>query len=261
MRVVIREDPPSRDVLGLVADGWVRELEASATAALAPRALLGVADTVPPYVDEVHIGRGARETGNGGDPAPALTVVRRALVGAGAVSRLRSSAVGALERRDVRWAVDHGAALPEPLSERPLWEVTHLARFETTIARFGGYVDPLGGDVGDRITAWTARPESNAGAPERGWFLDDFLSRQRGLMETAGIATANRAEFLRWYVDAYKGMYTELAEQLWRWLNGQGALRKPTRGERVALGPVPDGTRVWDRDRLAHALPELRTPH
>lgn len=260
MRVVPREDPPSRDVLALVADGWVQELEASATAALAPRPLLEVADTVPPYVDEVHIGRGTRETGHGGDPAPALTVVRRALLDAGAVTRLRSSAVGALERRDVRWAVDHGAALPEPLSKRPLWEVTHLDRFERTIARFGGHVDSLGGDVGDRITAWAARPESNAGAPERGWFLDDFLSRQRGHIDTARIATANRAEFLRWYVDTYKGMYTQLAEQLWRWLNAQGALRKPTRKERGVLGPVPDGTRVWDRDPLAHALPELRMP-
>lgn len=245
MTDVTQYDPPAANVLDVVADGWARELQRD------------FGDDVPPHVDEFDVGYQAVDTWHGGNPDPALTVIREALLDAGAITRLRSSAVGALERRRVRWAVQHGRELPKPLSEHRIWEVTDVDRFEETVASLNTYFPPLPAEVRGRIISWATRPETNVGAPERGWLLDDTIDRLRPVVASEKVSTETRARFLRWYNDAYKGMYDDFAEQLWRWLNAEGALRKLTLAERARLGIVPAGTRVWDRDCLAAALPEV----
>lgn len=245
MTTVYPYDPPTTQVLEVVADGWVQEI------------LRDVGDELLPHVDEFDVGYKAVDTWHGGNPDPALTVIRQALLDVGAITRLRSSAIAALERRRVRWAVQHGMELPKPLSENRIWEVTDVGRFEETMSRFNKYFRPLPADVRDRIISWATRPEMNAGAPERGWLLDDTINRLRPLIASEQVSTETRATFLRWYNDTYKGMYDDFASQLWRWLNTEGALRKLTLAERARLGITPAGTRVWDRNRLAAALPEV----
>ncbi|MFJ4296927.1 hypothetical protein [Curtobacterium sp. NPDC089689] len=245
MTTVDPYDPPAAESLDVVADGWAREL------------LRGVGDDVPPHLDEFDVGYQAVDTWHGGNPDPALAVIRQALLDVGAITRLRSSAIGALERRSARWAVQRGRELPKPLSENRIWEVTDVDRFEETMGRFNRYFRPLPADVRDRIISWASRPETNAGAPERGWLLDDTIDRLRHIAGSEEVSTETRARFLRWYNATYKGMYDDFAGQLWRWLNAEGALRKPTPAERTRLGLIPAGTRVWDRDRLSAALPEV----
>lgn len=257
MTTVDSYDPPTTQVLEAVADEWVAQLRASAADNPPIHPLLDVGGRVPPYVDEFHVGYKSVDTWHGGNPGPALNVIRQALLDMGAIIRLRSSAIGALERSDVRWAAHHGTALPEPLSEHRIWEVVDVDRFEEAMGRFDRYFRSLPADVRDRITSWAHRPETNAGAPERGWLLDDTINRLRHLMGSGQVSTETRAGFLRWYNDTYKGMYDDFAAQLWRWLNAEGALRKPTLTERMHLGLVPAGTRVWDRNHLAAALPEV----
>lgn len=260
MTDMTRYDPPAADVLYVVADEWVAQLRASAADNSPIHPLLDVRGSVPPYADEFHVGYKSIDTWHGGNPGQALTVIRQALLDLGAITRLRSSAIGALERADVRWAVHHGTELPEPLSEHRLWEVTDVDLFEGTMGRFDRYFRPLPADVRDRIISWASRPETNAGAPERGWLLDDTIDRLRHLIGSEQISTETRTRFVRWYNDTYKGMYDDFAGQVWRWLNAEGALREPTLTERARLGLVAAATRVWDRDRLAATLPEVTTP-
>jgi hypothetical protein len=245
MTVMTQFEPPAADVLEVVAHVWAQEL------------LRDHGDDVPPHADESDVAYRAVDTWHGGNPDPALTVIRQTLLDVGAITRLRSSAIGALERRSVRWAVQHGRALPKPLSEHRVWEVTDVDRFEETMSRFDGYSRPLPADVRDRVISWAPRPGTDAGAPERGWVLDDTIDRLRDIVASETVSTETRAGFLRWYNDTYRGMYDDFAAQLWRWLNAEGALRKPTLAERARLGLVPAGTRAWDRDRLAAALPEV----
>lgn len=249
-------DPPTAGVLEVVADEWMRQVEQNAPSA-PHHPLLDVGDTVPPYVNEFDVGYRSVDTWHGGNPGPAIAVIRQALLDADAITRLRSSAIGALERKEVRWAVHHGITLPKPLSEHFHWEVTNVDRFEQTIGRFLRHSRTLPADVRAVTTDWAARPETNAGAPERGWLLDDFIALRQGLVQSDQVNTETRDNFLRWYIHTYKGMHTDFAEQLWRWLNAEGALRKPTPDERALLGVIPDDTRVWDRTRLVAALPEL----
>lgn len=251
-------DPPDADVLNVIADEWVTQLEETAALGEPQRhPALEVGDTVPPYVNEFDVGYRAVDTWHGGNPGPAIEVVRRALLDAGAVARLRSSAIGALERRGVRWAVHHRTELPMPLSGRRYWEVTDVDRFEATMAGFLRYPHPLPAEVRDRIVSWSARPETDAGAPERDALLDEFIGHHRRHLEPGIVIAETRDHFRRWYIDTYQGTQTDFADRMWRWLRAEGALRSPTSEERAVLGVVPEGTRVWDRDRLAAALPEL----
>ncbi|PZE33924.1 hypothetical protein DEJ31_15910 [Curtobacterium sp. MCPF17_031] len=208
-------------------------------------------------MDEFDVGYKSVDTWHGGNPGPALSTVRQALIDANAICRLRPSATAALERRDVRWAVHHNIRLPKPLSEHRIWEVTNADRFEGTISRFLQYPQPLDADVRDRITDWAARPETNAGAPERGRLPDDFIAQHRGLMDDNQLSTVTDVGFRRWSTQRHTSMRTDFTEQMWRWLNAEGALRELSQEERVLLGPTPVGTRVWDRVRLAAELPEL----
>ncbi len=252
-------DPPDERVLSDVAAEMVDQLGETARLLEHWRSTIDpeLGDTVPPHIDEYDVNYRTVDTWHGGNPRPALDILSRTLTDAGVLTRLRSSSIGALERRDARWARKHRTQQPPPRSTRRHWEVTDVDAFEATVAPFLRYPHPLPNDVRALVSEWAARPETNAGAPERGPLLDDYLTVLRPTFTGRGPNTVHRSTLEDWYRTTYHGMYDEFPKQLWRWLTAEGAIRKATLPERLRLGPLPAGTRVYNRERLTIALPEL----
>lgn len=220
-------DPPTAQVLSVVAGCWAQEL------------LRDYGDDVPPHVDEFDVGYQAVDTWRGGNPDPALAVIRQALLDVGAITRLRSSSIGAIERRRVRWAVQHGTELPKPLSENRVWEVTDVDRFEETVTSFNRYFRPLPADV---------RDASSRGRP--------VLGRTSAHLNLAGSSTiSSPGNAAAWRVSSSAPRRVPIPPLVQRHLQGHAhRLRRAT----LALAQRRRGAAEADADRTRTPRPRRR---